>query len=60
MKDKDRVNIMDGLVFENFLDKVEKSGFEKPSFRGGDIIIYPPGTDRVNSALAASLVSCHS
>ena len=47
MKDKDRVNIMDGLVFENLFDKVEKSGFEKPSFRGGDIIISPPGTDRV-------------
>jgi len=35
MKDKDRVNIMDGLVFENLFDKVKKSGFEKPSFRGG-------------------------
>ena len=49
MKDKDCVNILDGLVFENVFDKVEKSGFEKPSFRGGDIIISPTptGTDRV-------------
>ena len=34
MKDIDRVNIQGGLVFEHDFDKVEKSGFEKPSFRG--------------------------
>ena len=54
MKDIDRVNILDGLVFENIFDKAEKSGFEKPSFRGGDIIISPPGTDRVIRFLNAS------
>ena len=42
MKDIDRVNIQGGLVFEHDFDKVEKSGFEKLSFRGGDIIISPP------------------
>ena len=47
MKDIDRVNIQDGILFEIFFDKVEKYGFEKPSFWGGDIIISPPGTDRV-------------
>ena len=47
MKDIDRANILDGLVIEIVFGKVEKSGVEKPSFRGGDIIISPPGTDRV-------------
>ena len=47
MKDIDCVNILDRLVCEFFFGKVEKSGVEKPSFRGGDIIISPPGTDRV-------------
>ena len=42
MKDIDHVNILDGLVFENGFDKVEKSGFEKPSFWGGDMIISTP------------------
>ena len=42
MKDIDRANILDGLVIEIVFGKVEKSGVEKPSFRGGDIIISPP------------------
>ena len=50
MKDIDRVNIQDGILFEIFFDKVEKYGFEKPSFWGGDIIISPPGTDRDNKS----------
>ena len=49
MKDIDRANILDGLVIEIVFGKVEKSGVEKPSFWGGDIIISPPGTDRVNT-----------
>ena len=32
MKDIDRVNILDGLVFEIVFGKVEKSGVEKPSY----------------------------
>ena len=51
MKDIDRANILDGLVIEIVFGKVEKSGVEKPSFRGGDIIISPPGTDRVKNPL---------
>ena len=52
MKDIDRANILDGLVIEIVFGKVEKSGVEKPSFRGGDIIISPPGTDRVNALIS--------
>ena len=51
MKDIDRANILDGLVIEIVFGKVEKSGVEKPSFRGGDIIISPPGTDRDKKAI---------
>ena len=54
MKDIDHVNILDGLVFEIVSDKVEKSVVEKPCFRGGDIIIYPPGTDRVKNDMHAA------
>ena len=39
MMDIDHVNILDGLVFEIVFDKMEKSGVEKSSFRGGNIII---------------------
>ena len=36
MKDIDGVNILDGLLFENVFDKVEKSGL-KTKFSRGDI-----------------------
>ena len=47
MKDIDRVNILDVLNSKIASDIMEKFIVEKPNFRGGDIIISPPGTDRV-------------
>ena len=48
MKDIDRVNILDVLNLKIASDIMEKFSVEKTNFRRGDIIISPPGTDRVN------------
>ena len=41
MKDIDCVDILDGLVFENVFDKIEKCGFENQVFEGGYNYIPP-------------------
>ena len=43
MEDIDRINILDGLVFEIVFGKVEKSGVEKPSCQQR-IYLHPPRT----------------